>query len=326
MYNDIERLEKEILENHNLVRRIDFRHDVDMKKSDRFVLNLNQGYLKFLFGEKEHITGQDYKIVFGGLEETESGIKPVLSLNEEFGDMSYVSTSLQIAKALDNISADIIFLSFSHRADADFYIRLCSKYFDETIARVIRKELNYNAKQFDDSRNKSVDFIFRDKTLSIYKRTASKLDANGSARLSLKDNSVDLIINRKKKCALVNGQLIRIPILDYMEDNQIYINIISFAKKELNLSKAATIESFLFGTEEGYIYLNPIELHKDGVQISMIYGGRPTVEYHSEKLDQWIRIMENQTINISKNLRLRIKAKMGERIYRLFVCESTQKR
>lgn len=322
MYKDIVRYEKEILENYALVRRIDFRQDVDMEKSGRFVLNSKEGHLKFLFREKEQINIEDYKTVFGGLEEAKSGIKPILGLNEEFGDMSYVSASLQIDKLLDNSSADIIYLSFNHHADAFFYFRLCSKYFGEAIEKVIRKEIGCNAKQFDDSRNKSVDFIFRDKALSINKRTASKLDAGSSARLPFKDNSAELIINRKKKYALVNGENVRLPFLNHLEDNQICINIISFAKKELNLDEAANIESFLFGTEEGYIYLNPIELHKGKVQISMIYSGNPAVEYYSGKADQWVRVMGNQTINISENLQLRIGARMGEQIYRLFVCES----
>lgn len=310
-----------IFRQYRLIMKMDFNSDIDMVRSSGFEVNNETQSLKFLMDKSDYVFKNGYRKIFGGINEIDSKYNLIHSVNEEFEDASLASCSVFNNKCFDRDKESMIFIKFKRLPKSYFYFRLCNA----NIYRVMRKILDdkspYNKDAFSDNSNVSLDFIFSDDGLKVDKRVGSLLQ-HDYVLVVLEDfTEVELLVDLRHYLVLVNGRKYRLPKLSPMYDSELYINIMSLIDEGLIGKETACIYELSYGKSEGYIYFKDIFLDGKTAKVFAVYNGNPEFQYFSDKEKNWVKILKDQSLEIDKILRLRIKMDTEDCVHQIMIME-----
>ncbi len=321
MVDNYQKVLSDIYEQFNFVKTINFSEDIDTENSCYYQVDKDMGSLEILISEVNKICLDDYIKVFGELILDNSGVIVKPTVNQEFGDISYVSASLFVDKYINTNKNSMIVFNFERQNGSFLLFRLCNKHFQQIMQRIISGKAEYGKAAFSDKVSQTLDLIFSDSGLTIIPRIGIELQQDSSILMPLQSNIVEMSINIKHNYLIINGKKFRVPLLSAIDDDYTGINIISFIKQAQLNGEIATIRELSCGRAEGFVRLKDISLEGRTAQVLAIYKGNPELQYYDFKDNCWQIIKQNQTIDVEKALRLRIRMGVEDQVLKVIIVE-----
>ncbi|WP_094548907.1 hypothetical protein [Petroclostridium xylanilyticum] len=308
---DIEAWGKNMLNKYHLLRELDFTKDIDMERSGIYFVHSEKKYLEFVCKVKEQILFNDYISIIGRTHEQEKDVVIIPSnSNLQIFEDSIKRAITLIRKPIKLNEVDIVLISFMvSDFQHDFHIRLCNQDYYNWMCKLKEKTMLYNP----DISSRCIAYCFNNKVLSVKSLAGSQISRNNYILLPINDKNIYQILNLKKGFFKANLQS------SYVYYNELIQKEDQYLYFSCNRNAKMTINKLIYGNENGYIYLKPLNYDNEKIHILMECSGRPTLEFFCEVSRQWKIIEDNRLLKLNHQVQLRISMHNGDKIYKMFI-------
>lgn len=317
---------KEIHEKYNVIKEIDFHNDIDVEKSDRYVVDGESEHLEFLFKEVEKIEFEDYKLYrFGKFELTQKGIHLIPMIDREIDD-SIKRSQVFIKKPILVNRTPLVYVSFNTNKDAILCVRIGNQFFYDTCRASVEGKIPWNSELKQSNEFQRIEAYFSSSDVFIQQQAGlKKVYIERDVHSSFNSTSVNCVFNTQKGYLSIEGKEEKLYHKGIFQNQKCYMSIsCNSIKPELQyISKPdAYIKEVIFAKEDGFIYLKPIKnLMDKKVQVMMLSSKEVIAQYYDQHQDRWVDVSCNETLQVEEMLRLRIYMNFADRIYNIFIVE-----
>jgi hypothetical protein len=326
MKHEIESYCKELYEKYNVVKEIDFNEDIDVEKSDRYVIDEESGSLEFLFKEVEKIEFEDYKLYrFGEFELTQKGIHLIPMIDIEIDD-SIKRSQVFIKKPILVNRTPLVYVSFNTNKDAILCVRIVNQFFYDTCRASVEGKIPWNSELKQSNEFQRTEAYFSSSDVFIQQQAGlKKVYIERDVHSSFNSTSGNCVFNTQKGYLAIKEKKEKLYHKGIFQEQKCYMSIScnSIKPESHDISQPdAYIEEVIFAKEDGFIYLKPLKnLMNKKVQIMMLCSEEVIGQYYNQYQDRWIDVSCNETLQVKEMLRLRIYMNFANRIYNIFILE-----
>ena len=319
---DISKLKKEMLRIHTIVYELSLKNDIDTEKSPRNNLKHTDDYCEFVFEEGIEIPFNDMEVIFGQLKEKEDHFEGKLQ------EQSFHKNEDKFEKIFSailplNDEYDIVNVNLKGQKGQQFQMSVYDNYMHQ-IKKDIKTGIFENGEDTE---------LYQERNMSLEgERACFKLESPNVVSIFMRDIFADYMIfqyacletisfylDYKLKKISINNQKWR-DVYDFEFDKLSHFEICGILENNTISFENDTFDIYKIGyaKNEGYIYLNPIELQKGNYKLFVYYSGKVEVEYFKwnesfKVLPEKFRFTEKEVLN------LRVKMNSGNKLYGLFI-------
>lgn len=311
---------KEIYQKFNVIKEIDFKKDIDATQSDEYIYDEN-GFISFLLQKKGELKSENY-ITLLGKKENVDGIKIIPTENSDY-NLPFLTALFQIDKYLDKELVDIFYMDIELKKNTTFLIRFSNEYYIEKShkAQKMRKLPN---QMFYHDKSKVLDCLFIRQCIKCMAWSGlGRLKNESEPYLThrFKSNKIRYMMDFKNEVGVINGKKLKIKNLDFLQTNNIYINIASQNLDNKKIDYSTSIKSFIYGSSEGYLYLKSFKIQSRRTQLLILGNSDIKIEQYLDGISKWVDLKSNNRLFVENDVRIRIKLKSRDKIYKIVVLE-----
>ncbi len=321
MYRDVSQFKNKILQEHKLVKDINFSEDIDQDKSDKYRIDKNNRFLEFLFAENTLIEYSDFSAVIGNVESCNDQImiKPVL-----FNTTSYPGTMKQaqvlIDKCIDRNINNLLQIEFENKSyDDRLYFKLSNVKHYKRLKAVVRGDIEYTRQLFNNSGSRSLSFIYDKGVFLIVYQEDTTLNTVEYKQIDF-ERTISLFIDLEKEYLTVNGNKLHYSNSPISADDKCYLSIALLAENNKEDQNRLKMGKIVYGCREGYVYLKPIKLMGKMSKVFVVHKGMLHMQYQ-DKDNNWIDVDDNTGGISAEELIIRIGMNIYDRIYEIIIVE-----
>lgn len=314
--NRINEIQKEIRDKYSVIKEIDFSKEIDIDKSDRFAINSEYGYLRFLYKDVKEVRPDEYSLVNGRMLAKDDSIELLPTLND-MTDNKYKRAHIIMSKGFKLNQVDNIQLDIKLEYKSCLQIMINNKYSQQLFERQKRKEIFLGSIDYDTPKRKLFSYqLGADLIVRKYEGLEEKLKI--AVPFKHREN-VNLELNLREGCAVIGEQKRLIPQVDFDLNEELYVSLFFVSEIESPNDKKVLVNSLKLHRNNGFIYFKPLELRNSNLKVFMLYKGASSVQKYSNKDNEWSVVHNEQQLCINNLNQLRIKMADGDQLFKLML-------
>ena len=321
----IHSLKDKIYKDNKLVYEFDFARDIDISKSDIFIVNHKDKYIEFIGTKNYNTVSSDYIDVIGEKETKSDYIRftetAPMNFNTYGSDIDIRDRFIYAAinKSVDMKISDGLLIEFSEKLKTNFTISIVNRKYYEVLLEIYNRKIPLCSEVFAKEDTKRVKFDFYPgNCIKIHCLFQNVINMNYSTTIDFYDDLIFAMLNIKNGTIYINGQKRGFKIPEDFLEEDMFIQITHTNKKPGDGPEYLEFKPISYCSKEGFLYFKPFNVANGKSKVFVFYKGNPRIENYSYGNNSW-QILKNDCMISEEKLTIRANMSTGDRIYGIII-------